>query len=112
VSGEDVLPRLVELIDERKRLRPSGSYVVSLLDGGLGSIAEKIREEADELIEAAQNDDRGHTAHEAADLLFHICVLLGHTDVSLGQVMAELESRFGVGGFEEKLSRGKDQGSR
>ena len=109
MSGEDVLPRLAALIDERKRLRPSDSYVVSLLDAGLAAIAAKIREEADELIEAAGGDDLEHTAHEAADLLFHVCVLLGHSDVTLGQVLAELESRFGVGGFEEKSSRSKDQ---
>ncbi len=111
MSGEDVLPRLAALIDERKRLRPSGSYVVSLLDAGLAEIAAKIREEADELIEAAGGDDFEHTAHEAADLLFHVCVLLAHSDVTLGRVLAELESRFGVGGFEEKSSRGTDRES-
>lgn len=112
MSGEDVLPRLAALIDERKRQRPSGSYVVSLLDGGVEAIAAKIREEADELIEAAGGDDLDHTAHEAADLLFHICVLLAHSDVSLGQVLAKLESRFGVGGFEEKALRGEDRESK
>jgi phosphoribosyl-ATP pyrophosphohydrolase len=105
MSGEDVLPRLVALIDERKRLRPEGSYVVSLLDAGLAAIAAKVREEAEELIEAVGADDPTHTAHEAADLLFHVCVLLAHSDVTLAQVLVELESRFGVGGFEEKSSR-------
>lgn len=112
MSGEDVLARLAALIEERKRQRPSGSYVVSLLDAGLAAIAAKIREEADELIEAAAGDDLEHTAHEAADLLFHVCVLLGHSGVSLGKVLAELESRFGVGGFEEKSSRGENQESK
>lgn len=108
-SGEDVLPRLIELIEERKRLRPEGSYVVSLLDGGLETIAAKVREEAAELIEAAAADDTAHTAREAADLLFHVCVLLGHADVSLDEVLAVLESRFGTGGFEEKASRDKNR---
>jgi phosphoribosyl-ATP pyrophosphohydrolase len=112
MSGEDVLPRLAALIDERKRQRPDGSYVVSLLDGGIPAIAAKIREEADELIEAAGSNDLDHTAHEAADLLFHVCVLLSHSDVPLGKVLAELEARFGVGGFEEKSSRGKNQESK
>lgn len=111
MSAEDVLPRLVQLIDERSRLRPDGSYVVSLLEGGLTAIAAKVREEADELIEAAQGDDFDHTAHEAADLLFHVCVLLAHADVSFDKVLAVLESRFGVGGFEEKRSRDEDRGS-
>jgi phosphoribosyl-ATP pyrophosphohydrolase len=110
MSGEDVLPRLVALIDERKRLRPSDSYVVSLLDAGLAAIAAKLREEAEELIEASGADDPEHTAHEAADLLFHFCVLLAHSDVTLGRVLTELESRFGVGGFEEKSSRDRDRG--
>jgi phosphoribosyl-ATP pyrophosphohydrolase len=104
---EDVLPRLIEIIEERKRLRPEGSYVVSLLDGGLPAIAAKVREEAEELIEAAGRDDDAHTAHEAADLLFHLCVLLAHTGVALDDVLAVLDSRFGTGGFEEKAARGK-----
>jgi phosphoribosyl-ATP pyrophosphohydrolase len=111
MSGEDVLPRLAALIEERKRLRPSDSYVVSLLDAGLAAIAAKLREETEELIEAAGADDLEHTAHEAADLLFHVCVLLTHSDLTLERVLAELESRFGVGGFEEKSSRDEDQGS-
>ncbi len=111
MSGEDVLPRLVQLIDERSRLRPAGSYVVSLLEGGGAAIAAKVREEADELVEAAQGSDSGHTAHEAADLLFHVCVLLNHVDVPFEDVLAVLESRFGVGGLEEKASRDKSRES-
>lgn len=105
MSGEDVLPRLFQLIEERSRLRPEGSYVVSLLDGGVEAIAAKVREEAEELIEAAGREDAAHTAHEAADLLFHVCVLLRHAGVSLDEVLAVLEARFGVGGFEEKAGR-------
>lgn len=109
MSGEDVLTRLFQLLEERKRLRPEGSYVVSLLDGGLSAIAAKVREEADELIEAAAEEDRAHTANEAADLLFHVWVLLSHTGVSLDQVRAVLESRLGTGGFEEKAARDKSR---
>ena len=71
---EDVLSRLVDLIDERKRLRPADSYVVNLLDGGVDAIGAKVREEALELIEAVGKKDADHTAHEAAALLFHACV--------------------------------------
>jgi phosphoribosyl-ATP pyrophosphohydrolase len=105
MSGEDVLPRLSELIEERRRLRPSDSYVVSLFDGGVDAISAKIREEAEELIEAASGNDRDHTSREAADLLFHVCVLLAHTGVSLTAVLDVLESRFGTSGLEEKASR-------
>ncbi len=104
-SGEDVLVRLFEMIEERARLRPADSYVTSLLDGGHAAIAAKVREEAEEFIEAASASDRAHTVHEAADLLFHLCVLLALAGVPLGDVLEELESRFGVSGLVEKASR-------
>lgn len=104
-SSADVLQGLYRVILERKAIRPDGSYVVSLLDGGLPSIAAKIREEAEEVIEAAGETDDEHTANEIADLLFHTWVLLGHRGISPDRVFAILESRFGVGGLEEKASR-------
>lgn len=106
---EDVLTRLVDLIEERKRLRPEDSYVVRLLDGGVEAIGAKVREEALELIEAAGADDPRHTAHEAADLLFHVCVLLSHADLPFDRVLDELESRFGVSGLAEKAARSAKQ---
>ena len=109
MSGEDVLTRLFAMVEERKQLRPEGSYVVSLLDGGLDAISAKIREEADELIEAGAEQDPGHVAHEAADLLFHVLVLLCHSDVSLDRVRAVLEARVGTGGLEEKAARTKNR---
>jgi len=105
MSGDDILTRLVGLIDERKRARPADSYVVSLLDGGVDAIAAKVREEAEELIEAAGANEAPHTAHEAADLLFHVCVLLAHADVPFDQVLEVLEGRFGVSGLAEKAAR-------
>ncbi len=101
-----VLLRLAQVIDDRMRERPEGSYVVRLLDGGLEAIADKVREESQELIEAAAADDGDHTAHEAADLLFHVWVLLGRAGVAPERVFAQLESRFGTGGLVEKASRG------
>lgn len=105
MKPEDVLSRLAKLIAERKQLRPDGSYVVSLFDGGHEAIAAKVSEEAAELIEAAGEDDLEHTVHEAADLLFHVCVLLENAGVTLAQVTGELESRFGISGLDEKASR-------
>jgi phosphoribosyl-ATP pyrophosphohydrolase len=104
-SGSDILARLFEVIEDRKRERPDGSYVVDLLDAGVPGIAAKIREEADELIEAAGNDDQTHTANEAADLIFHVWVLLGHAGLHPDRVFEVLEERFGMGGREEKASR-------
>lgn len=105
-SRAEVLQRLYEVILERKARRPGESYVVKLLDGGLPAIAAKIREEAEELIEAAGERDAEHIANECADLLFHTWVLLGHSEIAPDRVFAILESRFGVGGLSEKASRG------
>lgn len=104
-AGEDVLPRLFALIEERARLRPRDSYVSALFEGGHAAIAAKVREESGELVEAAAEDDHQHTAHEAADLLFHVLVLLAQAGVTLDAVLAELESRFGVSGLAEKAAR-------
>ncbi len=106
MSQTEILRRLYDVIAERGRLRPDGSYVVQLLDGGVPVIAEKILEEANELIEAAGEEDAAHTAHEAADLLFHVWVLLARVGLDPEVVLAVLEQRFGIGGLEEKASRG------
>jgi len=105
--GSDVLDRVYAVIRKRARARPEGSYVVKLLDGGLAAIGAKVREESAELLEAAAERDPAHVAHEAADLLFHVWVLLGAVDVEPARVYAELEKRFGVGGLTEKASRGR-----
>ena len=59
-GSEAILDRVYEVIRERQQQRPAGSYVVSLLDGGLDAIAAKVREEAAELIEAASEGDLDH----------------------------------------------------
>jgi phosphoribosyl-ATP pyrophosphohydrolase len=107
MTGPDVLDRVYAVIRERKQLRPAGSYVVQLLDGGLDAIGAKLREEGGELIEAAGRGDAAQIAHEAADLLFHTWVLLGAVDVAPGEVYALLEKRFGIGGLAEKAARGR-----
>ncbi|HEM45959.1 MAG TPA: phosphoribosyl-ATP diphosphatase [Alphaproteobacteria bacterium] len=70
------------------------------------AIAAKVREEAEEAIEAAGAGDRDHTAREVGDLLFHTLVLMAFGDVRPEDVYAVLEERFGVGGLVEKASRG------
>ncbi len=96
------------VIKTRKADRPSGSYTTKLLDGGMQPITSKIREEADELIEAATDtgcSSPKFVVHEAADLFYHTLVLLAACDVSLDDVEAELEQRFGTSGLEEKAKR-------
>ncbi len=103
----DILDRLYEVIESRKADRPDGSYVVALLDGGIESIAAKIREESEEVIEAAGTGDAEHTAREVADLIFHTWVMLACADVAPERVYAVLVERFGIGGLREKAARAK-----
>jgi phosphoribosyl-AMP cyclohydrolase / phosphoribosyl-ATP pyrophosphohydrolase len=102
-----VVARVAAVIAARRRERPGKSYVVSLLDRGFEKINEKITEEAGELVEALPAGDRAHTAHEAADLLFHVLVGLEAAGVPVDDVFAELGRRFGVSGIDEKASRQK-----
>jgi phosphoribosyl-ATP pyrophosphohydrolase/phosphoribosyl-AMP cyclohydrolase len=102
-----VVARVAEVIARRRRERPEKSYVVSLLDGGLPKVSAKITEEARELVEALPDGDAAHTAHEAADLLFHMLVGLEAAGVPLDAVFGELRRRFGVSGIDEKASRKK-----
>jgi len=102
-----IIARVAEVIRKRRIERPEKSYVVSLLDRGLGKINSKISEEAGELVEALPQADVKHTAHEAADLIFHVLVGLEAAGIPADQVFAELGRRFGVSGIDEKASRKK-----
>jgi phosphoribosyl-ATP pyrophosphohydrolase/phosphoribosyl-AMP cyclohydrolase len=102
-----MLTRVADVIAERRRQRPEKSYVVSLLDAGFPKINAKIVEEARELTEALPEGDAAHTAHEAADLIFHALVGLEAAGVAPEAVFAELRRRFGVSGIDEKASRKK-----
>jgi phosphoribosyl-ATP pyrophosphohydrolase len=107
MGGAQILDRLFGVILQRRRERPSGSYVVRLLEGGDEAIAAKLREESEEVIEAAASRDADHTAREIADLLFHTWVLMAAADVTPESVYAVLEERFGTGGLIEKARRGQ-----
>ena len=81
------------------------SYTAGLLAAGPEKCARKFGEEAIELILASQGSNANHTTAEAADVLYHLLVLLRATGVSLDQVMDELDDRFQQSGLEEKASR-------
>ena len=102
-----IIARVADVIAKRRKERPEKSYVVSLLDKGFPKINEKISEEAGELVEALPQNDAAHTAHEAADLIFHMLVGLEAAGIRPDQVFAELGRRFGVSGIDEKASRKK-----
>jgi phosphoribosyl-ATP pyrophosphohydrolase/phosphoribosyl-AMP cyclohydrolase len=100
-----IVSRVAAIIARRKRDRPTKSYVVSLLDAGFDKVNAKILEEARELCEALPEGDARHTAHEAADLLFHMLVGLEAAGVPVDAVFGELRRRFGTSGIDEKASR-------
>lgn len=95
-------------IESRKQNPSEKSYTSQLLIGGTERIGSKITEEAAEVVEAAgESDDPGrlHLVREAADLVYHLLVMLAHRGSSLADVEAELARRFGISGLEEKASR-------
>lgn len=101
----DTLTRLEDTIAQRRRADPETSYVASLSARGLPVIARKFGEEAVEAVVAALAEDREELVGEAADVLFHLLVMLAEKDVNLADVMAELDRREGVSGLEEKANR-------
>jgi phosphoribosyl-ATP pyrophosphohydrolase len=101
----DVLVRLETTIAERRGASPDSSYVASLFAKGREKIAQKVGEEATETVIAALSGDPAKLTGEAADLIFHLMVLLADGDVSLDVVLAELDRREGVSGLDEKASR-------
>lgn len=95
-------------IDDRKAHPSEKSYTSQLLRAGTPAIGEKVIEEAAEVVEAAgEPDDEGrlHLVREAADLVYHLLVLLACRDAGLADLEAELARRFGISGLDEKASR-------
>jgi phosphoribosyl-ATP pyrophosphohydrolase len=102
----DLLHRLADIIKARRLESPEASYTRKLLDGGAKRCAKKVGEEATELVIAALAEDNSAVAAEAADVLFHLLVLLECRGVGIDDVLAVLESRLGISGIVEKASRG------
>jgi phosphoribosyl-ATP pyrophosphohydrolase len=99
------IERLEAVIKARKGADPSSSYVASLFAKGTAKIAQKVGEEATETIIAALHEGPEKLTSEAADLLFHLSILLADAGLGLDDVLRELERREGVSGIEEKASR-------
>ncbi len=100
-----ILTRLAATIKTRKGADPDTSWTAKLLAKGPEKCAEKFGEEAVEAIIAAVKDDRENLTYEAADVLYHLLVMLAARDVDLADVLAELERREGMSGIEEKAGR-------
>lgn len=105
MAHSDTLSRLEATIAARRAADPATSYVAKLHAKGLGKIAQKLGEEAVEAVIAALEDDRAGLVGEAADILFHLLVLLGAKQVPLAEVLAELDRREGTSGLAEKAAR-------
>ena len=102
----DILHRLAATIEARKGADPESSWTAKLLSRGPEKCAEKFGEEAVEAIIEAVKGDRAKLTAEAADVLYHLLVMLAARDVPLSDVLAELERREGTSGIAEKASRG------
>ncbi|VWX59551.1 phosphoribosyl-ATP diphosphatase [Sphingorhabdus sp. 109] len=102
----DILKSLEQTILQRRDAEPDQSYVANLRAKGRAKMAEKLGEEAVESVIAAVQDDKTAMIGEAADLLFHLMVLLADMGLSLDDVTAELARREGLSGLEEKAARG------
>ena len=84
---------LFQIIEDRKREKPSGSYTANLMDAGENLILRKIGEESLEIVFAAKDEGRQRLIEESADLIYHLWVLLSYKGISLDQVKEELSLR-------------------
>jgi phosphoribosyl-ATP pyrophosphohydrolase len=103
--SDDTLTRLAATISARRAATESASYTKSLLQGGPRLCAKKFGEEAVETIVAAAAEDDGRLLSEAADLLYHLLVLLESRNIPLEAVFRELDRRSSQSGHTEKASR-------
>ena len=101
----NALTRLAATIATRKGADPESSWTAKLLAQGPEKCAEKFGEEAVEAIIEAVKGDRAKLTDEAADVLYHLLVMLAARDVTLKDVLAELDTRAGTSGIAEKAAR-------
>jgi phosphoribosyl-ATP pyrophosphohydrolase len=91
----DALRELFDVIEDRKETMPEDSYTASLLDHEKGENAalEKLGEEATEFLLAAKDGDTDELAHEGADIVYHMLVVLAQHDMDVEDLLDELEAR-------------------
>ena len=104
----DVLAALASEIARKRAAPPSVSYTAQLISQGVEKCAKKFGEEAVELAIAAVGTNDKHVTAEAADVLYHLLVVLEAKDIKLSDVMTELERRQGTSGLAEKAARKAD----
>lgn len=101
----EIIEDLYKVILNRKGKNPEKSYTAKLFSKGKNKIAQKFGEEAVETVVAYLNQGKKEVVSESADMLFHLLVLWAEKGVEPSQVYAELESRLGKSGIDEKNSR-------
>ncbi|ARO28070.1 MULTISPECIES: phosphoribosyl-ATP diphosphatase [Rhizobium] len=99
------LSDLERIVEERSKASPEQSWTAKLVAAGQPKAAKKLGEEAIEAVMAAVTGDRDNLTYEAADLLYHLLVVLKIAEIPLENVMAELERRTAQSGLKEKASR-------
>lgn len=103
--AEDVIFRLAGIIRERRLAAADSSYTRQLIDGGPAKAAKKLGEEATETVIAALAESDERLRDEAADVIYHLLVLLECRHVPVADVLTELERRFSMSGVAEKAQR-------
>ena len=95
--SDEVLRELFAVIEDRKERLPEDSYTASLFthEKGQNAVLEKLGEESTELILAAKDDQTEEIAHEAADLVYHLLVVLSMQDMEVEALLEELAARRG-----------------
>ncbi len=101
----DILIQLAKTIEARKGADPESSWTAKLLSKGPEKAAEKFGEEAIEAIIEAVKGDKAALTREAADVIYHLMVMLAARDVALSNVLTELERRTSQSGISEKANR-------
>jgi phosphoribosyl-ATP pyrophosphohydrolase len=103
--SEDTLARLAATIASRRSANASASYTKSLLEKGVAACAKKFGEEATETVIAALSESDDRLCSEAADLIYHLLVMLEARNLTLQSVLSELDRRAAQSGHAEKASR-------
>ncbi len=93
VGSVDIIPQLVEIIRKREADMPEGAYTTYLFEKGIDKICKKVGEEATEVVIGAKNRDAQEVTWEAADLIYHLLVLLQEQKISVYDVLAVLKTR-------------------
>jgi phosphoribosyl-ATP pyrophosphohydrolase len=94
-ATDEILDELFAVIEDRKETLPEDSYTTSLFthEKGENAVLEKLGEESTELILAAKDDDHDEIAHEGADIIYHLLVLLSMKDMDVRDLREELAAR-------------------